>query len=158
MHSDLENLIKILRKKKYTIAFAESITSGMAGNIFAKQFDIGDILLGSLVCYHEKAKQMVLGVKKETLKKYTAESAETTAEMVKGLKNLLKADVSVAITGLATPGGSETPEKPVGTVFIAVMFKNKIHKYRSQFFGDRDEVVVQAVYMMFNKALMILKK
>lgn len=158
MHPDLENLIKILRKKKYTIAFAESITSGMAGNIFAKQFDIGDILLGSMVCYHEDAKQMVLGVKKETLKKHTAESAETTTEMVKGLKNLLKADISVAITGLATPGGSETQQKPVGTVFIAVMFKNKVHKFRSQFFGDRDEVVVQAVYMMFNKALMILKK
>jgi nicotinamide-nucleotide amidase len=157
MYADLENLIKILRKKKQTIAFAESITSGMAGNIFAKQFDIGNILLGSIVCYHEIAKQKILSVKKKTLKKFTAESPEVTVEMVKGLKKLLNAEVSISVTGLATEGGSETPEKPVGTVFVAVLYKNKVHKYRSRFFGDRDEIVLQAVHMMFNKALLTIK-
>lgn len=158
MHPDLEELIKILRKKKLTIAFAESVTSGMAGNIFAKQLDIGNILLGSMVCYHEEAKKKILKVNSKTLKKYTAESQEVTNSMAKGLYKILNADVSIAVTGLATPGGTETEEKPVGTVFVSVLYKEEIFEFKNRFYGDRDEVVMQAVNMIYNKALEVLKK
>ena len=72
-------------------------------------------------------------MKASTLEKYTAESAECTHEMVEGLKKLFKTDICVAITWLASPGGSETKEKPVGTVFLAITIEDKLYEYRKLF-------------------------
>jgi nicotinamide-nucleotide amidase len=153
MINDLDLLVEHLRKNNLTIAFAESITSGAVNKAFANHIDIGNILLGSLVTYKPITKQKVLGVNKEMLEKFTAESQQVTNAMVLGLSKLLKPDVAVAVTGLANPGGSETAEKPVGSVFIAILYKDKIWEYRNRFYGSREQVIEQAVQMIFTCTL-----
>jgi nicotinamide-nucleotide amidase len=155
---ELEELIKILRKEELTIAFAESITAGMAVNIFSKAVDIGPMLLGGVVAYKETCKTRVLGVKPATLEKFTAESPQVTTEMVKGLSKLLKPGIAVAVTGLATPGGSESERKPVGTIFISIFYKGKVHEFSSRFYGTADEITMQAVRMMYSKTSEVLNE
>lgn len=108
----------LLKEKKLTITFAESATAGRLSAEFALIPDCGEILKGGIVCYDACIKQDILGVPESLVKKYTPESAEVTAEMARRLGNVIKADIYVAITGLIMPGGSESPDKQVGTMFI----------------------------------------
>ena len=76
------------------------------------------IMLGGVVAYHNDVKTKVLGVDKETLERYGAVSEQVVMQMVQGVSVLTGADCAVATSGIAGPGGG-TPEKPVGTVWIA---------------------------------------
>lgn len=156
MDKELKALIEILRENQLTIAFAESMTSGLLANEFGKQFNIGEIFLGSLVTYKEDCKNKVLGVDPDLIEKYTAESQEVTNAMVKGLKQVLDADLCVAVTGLATEGGSETREKPVGTTFVAITYKDELYEISGRFFGNREQIIFQACYMIFSKCLEVI--
>lgn len=158
MDKELKALIEILRENGLSIAFAESMTSGLLANEFGKQFNIGEIFLGSLVTYKEDCKSKVLQVDPKLIKSYTAESQEVTTAMVRGLKKILDADICIAVTGLATEGGSETKEKPVGTTFVSILFKDKVSEFRSRFYGKREQVIFQACYLIFSKTLEIITR
>ncbi|MDB5263526.1 MAG: decaheme cytochrome c MtrA [Adhaeribacter sp.] len=149
--SDLSRLAFKLKDKKMTIAFAESITGGMLISEFVKAKGTSDVLLGSIVTYAEEVKQKVLGVKKQTLKLYTAESQQVTNEMVMGLYKLLKADFSVAVTGLGGSGASENKEKPVGTVFCSILCRNKVEEFREVFEGNATAIRKNAAEFIFRK-------
>lgn len=149
--NDLSRLTFKLKDKGLTIAFAESITGGMLVSEFIKAKGTTDVLLGSIVTYAEEVKQKVLGVKKQTLQLYTAESQQVTNEMVMGLHKLLKADVCVAVTGLCGSGASETKEKPVGTVFFSILFQKKVEEYREEFKGNSTAIRKQAADFIFQK-------
>ena len=141
----LNTLIDLMRKRKLTIAFAESVTAGLVSSEFSKGLEVSKVLKGSIVAYTTEIKQKVLGVKKESLEKHTPESPEVTAQMARGLKDLYDPDIALAVTGLANPGGSESLEKPVGTVFICIYYKNKTYQYRNLFSGKREEILQQIV-------------
>ncbi|KAA5548242.1 CinA family protein [Adhaeribacter rhizoryzae] len=149
--SDLSRLAFKLKDKNMTIAFAESITGGMLISEFVKAKGTSDVLLGSIVTYAEEVKQKVLGVKKQTLKLYTAESQQVTNEMVMGLYKLLKADICVAVTGLCGAGASENKEKPVGTVFFSILCRNKVEEYRELFDGNSEGIRKKAAEFIFQK-------
>lgn len=134
-----------LSKMKLSIAFAESATAGRLSAEFALTEDSGQVLKGGLICYDACIKEDLLGVSKELVEKYTPESAEVTAAAAKGLQSLIPADVHVAITGLTAAGGSETPEKPVGTVFIHGLYKDKSFSDRVVFKGNSEEIILQAI-------------
>ena len=136
MQRRVTKLVHLLKEKKLTISLAESMTCGLASHQLSTVSGTTDIFPGSIVCYSEEIKTGILGVKKSTLKKYTAESAQATGELCKGLKSIFKTDICAAITGLASPGGSETKLKPVGTVFFAVYYKKKINSKKMLFRGS----------------------
>ncbi len=77
------------------------------------------VFLGGVCCYTEQIKQKILGVKKETLEKYTVYSEQVASEMSEGALKLFGADVAVGITGVAGPGDF-SKEKPAGTVYVSV--------------------------------------
>jgi nicotinamide-nucleotide amidase len=135
----------LLMEKKLTVAFAESATAGRAASEFSMVPDSGKFLIGGLVCYDACVKQEILGVPEEMIKKFTPESEQVTEEMAKRLPRLIRSDIQVAITGLTTPGGSETPEKPVGSMFIHLFIKGKSVRKRRNFSGDPEQVVLQTV-------------
>ena len=83
------------------------------------------------------------------IEKYAPESAEVTVQMVKGLSEFFEADVSVAITGLSQPGGSENLSKPVGTIFYNILYRDKLNAYRKVYKGDAREIIKQAVEDIF---------
>lgn len=136
---------KLLADKKLTIAFAESATAGRLSAEFSLIPDCGQILKGGIVCYDACVKQDILGVPERLVKKYTPESAEVTAEMAERLRDFIKADIYIAITGLTMPGGSETKEKPVGTMFIHAIINGNSVPVREVFKGTPEEIVLQTV-------------
>ncbi|HEY9003979.1 MAG TPA: nicotinamide-nucleotide amidohydrolase family protein [Mucilaginibacter sp.] len=135
----------LLKEKKLTITFAESATAGRLSAEFALIPDCGEILKGGIVCYDACIKQDILGVPESLVKKYTPESAEVTEEMARRLGTIIKADIYIAITGLTMRGGSESSEKPVGTIFIHAIINQKPVPVREVFKGSPEEVVLQTV-------------
>ena len=116
----MENaLVLSLRKRGLTLACAESCTGGLIAKRITDISGCSDVFLGGCVTYANEAKEKLLGVKHETLEEYGAVSEQTAREMARGVRLALGADVGIATTGIAGPGGG-TPEKPVGTVYIAV--------------------------------------
>ncbi|GAB3227525.1 hypothetical protein GCM10027346_10990 [Hymenobacter seoulensis] len=149
--NDLNSLAQKFLQYKLTLAFAESCTAGLLASEFVKAFGSSEVLLGSVVTYHPVAKQRLLGVKKETLALYTAESQQVTNEMVMGLhKHLPTADICVAVTGLCAGGASESDDKPVGTMYFTVLFQNRAYELRQEFNGNCDKVRLLAVDYIFD--------
>jgi nicotinamide-nucleotide amidase len=136
---------KLMAKQKLSIAFAESATAGRLASEFALSSESGKVLRGGIICYDACIKEEILKVPHRLIKKYTPESAEVTEELAKRLKKFMKADIHVAITGLTTSGGSETPEKPVGTMFIHLLVKNKSIGIREVFKGSDEDIMVKAI-------------
>ncbi|RPI68601.1 MAG: CinA family protein [Ignavibacteriales bacterium] len=139
-YKKLESFLNKLKADGLTLAFAESMTAGMLVNEFSKINGASEVLKGSLVTYHPELKIQLLDVDPVIIDKYTPESKEVTTEMVKGLLKVIPSDIAVAVTGLASEGGSESPEKPVGTVFISILYKNSLHEFRHVFeYDDKKE-------------------
>ena len=95
-----------------------------------------DALLGGVVAYSNSAKMALLGVRHETLERHGAVSRETAAEMARGALERFEADVAVAVTGVAGPGGG-TSEKPVGLVWFGVASARGASEVSHSFPGDR---------------------
>ncbi len=112
-------LVGLLRERGMTLAAAESCTGGMLAERVTALPGCSDVFLGCCVTYANSAKIGLVGVSPETLSAHGAVSAETAAEMARGARLALGASMGLATTGIAGPGGG-TPEKPVGTVFVAV--------------------------------------
>lgn len=156
---DRENLIQDLRKDDLTVALAESMTAGLLANEFAKIKDSYGVFRGSLVVYQPIAKKMLLDISNDLMDKYSCESQEVTTELAKGVKTKLQPEIAVAVTGLASPGGSESEEKPVGTVFFSIIFKDDIYEFKKEFgFDDnkdigeeKDRIMRQTCDFIFSK-------
>jgi nicotinamide-nucleotide amidase len=140
-----EQLGRLLKANGIKIATAESCTGGWIAQVItdvpgsSAWFDRG------FVTYSNAAKVQMLGVIPQTLEKYGAVSAETATEMAAGALAHSAADVAIAVTGIAGPDGG-TPEKPVGTVFIAWARKNgEANVVKKQLSGNRRQIRAQTV-------------
>ena len=134
----------LLRDNELTITFAESCTGGMLSARMVGVPGVSDCYKAGLVAYSNKAKRKFLDVKKRTLEKHGAVSEQTAEEMAKGAAQAVKADVAVAITGIAGPDGATTT-KPVGLVYIACFVKGKVTVEKYQFRGNRSKIRESAV-------------
>ena len=135
MRRKVNILVKALQKEKLTIAFAESMTCGLAAHQLSTVRGTSEILIGGIVCYQEQAKQELLNIPLSLIRKYTAESQQVTDALARRLSKICSADVYAAVTGLSAPGGSESKSKPVGTVFYTVLNNGKMHKIKRIFKG-----------------------
>jgi nicotinamide-nucleotide amidase len=141
----VEQCTELLVAQELTIAFAESATVGRMAAEFGITEDAGKILKGGIVCYDAGVKEDLLKVDDKLVEKYTPESAEVTEAAAKGLRSLIPADIHVAITGLTCPGGSETPEKPVGTMFIHCIGKDFQFADRKEFTGSKEVIIMKCI-------------
>ena len=114
-----ETVVRLLAERKQTLVLAESCTGGYVANRITDVPGASEVFLSGMVTYSNAAKQDLLGVRAETLAQHGAVSKPTAIEMAEGARKRFNADYAIAITGIAGPGGG-TPEKPVGTVFIAL--------------------------------------
>jgi len=126
----------LLKKKGLTLSTAESCTGGFLAHKITKTPGCSVYYKGSVIAYAYEAKQNQLGVKKETLAKHGAVSEETVKEMVAGVLKTLNTDIGISISGIAGPGGG-TPEKPVGTVWLAIANKDHVETLKLQIGKDR---------------------
>ena len=112
-------LIGLLTRRQETLAVAESCTGGFLAHRLTNVPGSSAVFLGGVVAYSNRVKQDLLGVRAETLRQHGAVSEGVAREMAEGARRLLGADYALAVTGIAGPGGG-TPDKPVGTAFIAL--------------------------------------
>jgi nicotinamide-nucleotide amidase len=136
---------KTIAAKGWNIAFAESATAGRMSAEFSMTKKSGDILRGGIVCYEVFVKEQILNVPHSTIEKCTPESAEVTQILAQQAAKMFNSKITVAITGLTTPGGSETEEKPVGTIFFHIITPVEKIKHREVFTGSPEEIVLQAI-------------
>ena len=121
-----QTIVKLLKRKKLKISFAESCTGGLLSSSITSISGSSKVFTLGLVTYSNKAKINVLKVPKNIIIKHGAVSYETCLYMVKNLYKISKTNISVSITGIAGPKGG-TKQKPVGLVFIGVKKDNKIY-------------------------------
>jgi len=112
-------LVPLLTAKHLHIASAESCTGGYVAKRITNVSGASEVLDGSIVTYANRVKEKFCHVSHETLQQYGAVSYQTAIDMARGVKALFDADIGISTTGIAGPTGG-TPDKPVGTVFIAV--------------------------------------
>ncbi|AFM04018.1 competence/damage-inducible protein CinA-like protein [Bernardetia litoralis DSM 6794] len=114
----------LLKEKNLTLGIAESCTGGYTARTFTQHEGASKFFEGGIIAYSNDVKIKVLGVKLDTIVKYGAVSEQTALEMAEGVRKLLGTKIGIATTGVAGTGGG-TPEKPVGTVWIAYSDENE---------------------------------
>lgn len=123
--STLENdLAKILLRNAIKISTAESCTGGLLSSRLTDVSGSSAYITMNFVTYSNDAKQKILGVSSDTLKKYGAVSEQCAYEMAQGLIKLTKSDIALCTTGIAGPTGDEN--KPVGLVYVSCAYKDKV--------------------------------
>lgn len=144
-------VVELLLANHLTVTTAESCTGGLLSAKLINVPGVSEVFKHGHVTYSNKAKHKLLGVKKPSLGKYGAVSETVAEEMVKGAAVSSKADVAVAITGIAGPdGGSE--EKPVGLVYIGCSVCGRVKVKEYHFSGNRNKIrensVIAALTLM----------
>ena len=142
------------RHHRLKLAVAESCTGGMLGERITNIPGSSDVFVGGVIAYHNDVKRNSLGVSVADLEQYGAVSEQVALHMAAGVRESLRADIGVAVTGIAGPGGG-TPEKPVGLVWIAVHSRDAKAR-RFHVGGDRAEIrqrAAQAALEMVRRAL-----
>jgi nicotinamide-nucleotide amidase len=158
-----KRLLALCRERGLKIATAESCTGGLVVAALTEIPGSSDVVDRGFVTYSNAAKQGMLGVSSLTLEKSGAVSRETAAEMAQGALANSDAQLAVAITGIAGPGGA-TPGKPVGLVHFAAAAQGGRLIHRAKKFGDigrrkvRVKSVVEALAMLETLARQAPKK
>ena len=135
----------LLLARGETLAAAESCTGGWVGQAITAVPGSSDWFEAGFVTYSNAAKERLLAVSPQTLQEHGAVSAETAAEMAAGALERGQADWSLAVTGVAGPGGG-TPTRPVGTVLFAWASRNGLRATQAmRFEGGRHAVRMQSV-------------
>ena len=146
-------LLDLCKAKKLMVATAESCTGGLVAGALTDIAGSSAVVDRGFVTYTNEAKHQMLGVPVDILNEFGAVSRETAESMVRGALDHADADLAVAITGIAGPGGG-TAEKPVGLVYFAAAARNGVPIHRECRFGDigRAEVrrlsVLEALTML----------
>ena len=148
-----EKIGELLKAKKMTLSTAESCTGGSIAALITSVPGSSEYFKGGVVAYSNEVKMNMLHVSPETLQKYGAVSRETVIEMVQGVMESMKTDCAVATSGIAGPGGG-TPEKPVGTIWMAVACGGLIVTEKEEGDAGRVENVKKTVH----NALLLLSR
>jgi len=145
-----------LRRKRLTLATAESCTGGLVGDMLTNVPGSSDYYRGGVVAYANEAKLRTCGVRHQTLRRFGAVSGPTVREMAQGVCRLLGADVGIAVSGIAGPTGA-TKGKPVGLVFIAVAAGKNVRVERHRFSGNRRMVKERSAMAALNLCRKVLE-
>ena len=134
-----EIVLGLCRQRGLTLAAAESCTGGLVAVRLTSIPGSSDVFLGAIVAYANAVKEAELGVPADLLREHGAVSAETAAAMAGGVRSRLGADVGVAVTGIAGPGGGSA-EKPVGLVYVHAETPDAGRGIEFTYPADRDSI------------------
>jgi len=132
-------VLEQLRARKARLVVAESCTGGLLGARITAVPGASTVFIGGVVAYDDVVKSGTLDVPPELLDRYGAVSEEVVSAMAEGVQRQFAVAAALAITGIAGPGGG-TPEKPVGTVWLAARFGAETRALKRMFPGDRGEI------------------
>lgn len=151
-----EELGNLLKLKKLSLSTAESCTGGGIAAAITSVAGSSEYFMGGIVAYSNDVKTSLLHVSSDTLERYGAVSRETVMEMAAGAMNTLKTDCAIATSGIAGPGGG-SQGKPVGTIWIAVAYKNEFVTVMQTGDNGRAKNVQNAIQNAIDLLIEILK-
>ncbi len=153
----LESLAgELLKKQGKTVSTAESCTGGYIAHLITGIAGSSAYYLGSMIAYSNESKEKLLTVSHETIVQYGAVSEQVVIEMAKGVQGKLQSDYAIACTGIAGPGGG-TPDKPVGTVWIAIATPQKISTQHFLFGNNRERNIHKTALAALNMLIKEMK-
>ncbi len=147
---------EMLRQKGLTLSTAESCTGGNIAHKITAIAGSSSYFLGSVVAYSNEVKEKVLGVKAHSLEQYGAVSEETISQMAMGVKALMGSDCAIATSGIAGPDGGR-PDKPVGTIWVAIAYKEQLRCKKLQLGKDRNRNIELASNIAMNMLRLMLQ-
>ncbi len=133
-----QEISSLLRQKGLTLGIVESATGGLISHLITNVPGSSDYYKGSVTAYSNEVKIKVVGVKEATISQYGAVSWQVAEEMAEGGRKMLAADICLADTGIAGPGGA-TPGKSVGLFYIGLSHQAGIYSQKHNFQGDREQ-------------------
>ncbi|MBI2872047.1 MAG: CinA family protein [Chloroflexi bacterium] len=136
---ELEKLAKTLTERGLTVVVAEADTAGYVGHLLCSVPGASRYFPGGVIAYGRQPKTHVLGVREETLRRHGSVSRETALEMAEGVRRLMDADIGISTTGVAGPTGG-SPEKPVGTFWIALSARDGTQRAQEHRFGSGERM------------------
>jgi len=128
----------LLRQKGLSLGIVESATGGLISHRITNVPGSSDYYKGSVTAYSNQVKIGVVGVKEDTINQYGAVSSEVAEEMAQGGRKILSADICLADTGIAGPGGASTG-KPVGLFYIGLSHGERTFSQKHNFQGEREQ-------------------
>lgn len=153
-----ETVAGLLTERGLTIAIAESCTGGLVSHLLTEVPGVSASLVESIVSYSNESKVQRLGVSLDTLMKHGAVSEQAATEMAQGVQSATGADIGLATTGIAGPGGG-TPEKPVGLVYVSVTTSDDTWTRQFNLTGNRADIKKRTANTALNMTrLTILRK
>jgi nicotinamide-nucleotide amidase len=150
-------ILNLMGEKGLQLSVAESCTGGYISHLFTQHAGSSEVFLGGAVTYSNELKEKMLGVKPGTIEQYGAVSGETVTEMAEGALRNFGSDYSIAVTGIAGPGGG-TPDKPVGTVWIGVAKQAKTTIKKFTLGNKRTQNIERSAVMAFSMLITLLKE
>jgi len=152
-----QKIVKILKKKKFKISFAESCTGGMLSGAITSVSGSSKVFTLGLVTYSNQSKNRILKVPNQIIKKHGAVSIQCCFSMVNNLNKISKSNIAVSVTGIAGPSGG-TKQKPVGLVYIGIKRGNKVKINRYLFKNKgRSNIQKAAIKKSLELILSVLK-
>jgi len=148
-------LLDRCRARRATLCVAESCTGGLLGARLTAIPGSSDVFVGGVIAYSNEVKVRDLGVVQEAIETHGAVSEQVVRAMAEGARQRFDADVSLAITGVAGPGGG-TDAKPVGLVWIAVATGDRLESRKLNLWGDREEIRYRATQAVMDLARRLL--
>ena len=133
-----EEIGQLLRQKGLTLGIVESASGGLLSHRITDIAGSSDYYKGSVTAYSNEVKIGVVGVKEATLNQYGAVSPQVAEEMAQGGRKILNADICLADTGIAGPGGA-SPGKRVGLFYIGLSHRESTFSREHNFHGDREQ-------------------
>jgi nicotinamide-nucleotide amidase len=147
----------LLRERKLTLAVAESCTGGLLTSRLTDVPGSSDYVECGVVCYSNRAKTELAGVPEALILEHGAVSEPVAQAMAWGIRSRAGTNIGIGITGIAGPGGG-TPEKPVGTVAVAVVLEDEMRVRTFQFLGGREMVKFQAAQSALNMTRLLITR
>ena len=145
-----KKIIKSLINKKISLSTAESCTGGLLSYSFIKNKDISKIFKVGMICYSNESKIKLLKVNKNIIDKYGAVSSVVAKTMSENLKKISSSNLCISTTGIAGPKG-HSKNKPVGLVYICIIFNKKKLIFKKKFNGSRIEIQKKTINFIFRE-------
>jgi len=147
----------LLRERHLTVAVAESCTGGLLASRLTDVPGSSEYVERGVVCYSDRAKTELVGVPTLLIAEHGAVSEPVAQAMAEGICERARTHVGIGVTGIAGPGGG-TPQKPVGTVVVAVAVERNVRARTFQFIGGREMVKFQSTQAAMNMLRLMLLK
>ena len=141
----MRSIASLLIKREETVSVAESCTGGLLGAALTELSGSSAYFLGGIQAYSNTIKSEVLGVRSDSLLSFGSVSQEVASEMAVRTRYLVGSDWGISITGVAGPDGG-TPDKPVGTVWIAIADQTCLRSQKLNLKGNRSDIRQESVF------------